>query len=162
MVQRAQQLAIGKAAHTVEHGEEDVEVGLAAGELRDRLVHRVEGRDLDLHAVLFAELLDLLLPDVLGPVVDLERPRLRLEPGSDQRVVVVDGERDRAVGPREREGEAGLFGRCGRTAGLGRRRRARLVPRGSRRRRRRRRRSGRPGRRSPGQVAAAGEQRTQA
>src|SRR5918997_2732943 len=83
---------------------EDVVVGSATNQRGDGLVHVCKGRDLHLDAILFGKLLHDLLPDVLFPVVDLQRDAaLRLEPIRDRRVVLEDGKGDRIVGTGELE-----------------------------------------------------------
>jgi hypothetical protein len=97
VVERLDQLAGHELRHVVDRREEDVVVDLARLELRDRLLHVVEGLVLDLNVEFLTEVVQDLLPHVLLPVVDHQGPGLRLEVRVDRRVVVVGLERDRVV-----------------------------------------------------------------
>jgi hypothetical protein len=102
VVQRAQQVALDQLAEEVVGGEQHVEVDLAGAELGDRLVHVAVGGDLHLDVVagvLLLEVLDDLLVDVLGPVVDLEgRAPLGRQTRGDRLVARLDRPGDRVVG----------------------------------------------------------------
>ena len=98
VVQRPEQVATHQAADLGVVGVVDVEVDSTA-QLGDRLVAVVEGRDLDLDAVLILEALDGLRAEVVGVVVDLERRALlRRESVGDGFVVVGDVPLDRVSG----------------------------------------------------------------
>jgi hypothetical protein len=81
----------------------DVERDLARRELRDRLVRRVVGRDLDLRARRLLELLDEAGVDVVRVVVDLQRPVLDRRRLRHWLVVVRDRPGDGVVGAWERQ-----------------------------------------------------------
>ncbi len=82
--------------------EEHVELQLAGAQLGERLVERVERRDLDLDALLLAELLQHGRVEVVGVVVDPQLAALlgldgaldRLEQARQRHRVVAAGERD--------------------------------------------------------------------
>ncbi len=109
-VQGLQELAGHETPELVDRREEHVGIDVTGAEALDRGLHVVEGRVLDLDAVLLAELLELLLPVVVVPVEHLEdRVGLGLEVRRDRLVVVVDRHRHRVVGARcEVEADAGV------------------------------------------------------
>ncbi len=82
---------------------DQVELDGTGGELRDRLVVRVVGRDLDLRVELRLELLDRRRVDVVRVVVDPQRAGLGRRAVGDRLVVVGDRPGDGVVGTRERE-----------------------------------------------------------
>jgi hypothetical protein len=88
VVQGLQQLG-DQLAERVAGREEDVELQFAGSDLRERLVHVLERGDLVVAAEPRAELLDLLLPDVLVPVVDLQGRASSTQSIGDRRQVVV-------------------------------------------------------------------------
>ena len=106
VVEGTEQVGLHQLADHVDRRHEHVEIDLAAADLRDRLAHRVEGRQLDLALVLLLEVVDALLVDVADPVVDLQGgPPLGLEPAGDP--AVGHRPRDGVVGPGQRERRAG-------------------------------------------------------
>ena len=106
VVQRSEQVATHQAADFGVVGVVDVEVDSTA-QLGDRLVAVVEGRDLDLDAVLILEALHGLRAEVVGVVVDLERRALlRGEPVGDRLVVVGDVPLDRVIRRGQRQASA--------------------------------------------------------
>jgi hypothetical protein len=96
-VQRLDQFARDQQRDLRLGGDEDVVADGAGGELGDRFVEGREGAQLDLDAVFLFEGLEDGLVDVFGPVVELQRPRLRFEAGGDTGVVAVDRKADRIV-----------------------------------------------------------------
>jgi hypothetical protein len=84
-------------------GDEDVVADGAGGELGDRFVEGREGAQLDLDPVFLFEGLEDGLVDVFGPVVELQRARLRFEAGGNAGVVAVDRQADRIVRAGERQ-----------------------------------------------------------
>ena len=75
-VQRLQHLADDEPLEERRLGDEHVVLDLAAGELCDGLIDRVEGADLNLDPVFLFERVDDVEVDVLDPVVELQRPLL--------------------------------------------------------------------------------------
>ena len=109
-----------RAAQADDHVERDG----AGRELGDRLVGRVVGGDLDRGSELLLELLDRHRVDVVGVVVDPQRPLLGRPSFRYRPVVGRDRPGDRVVGPRQREAARpyGLWhdepgGRAGRPSG---------------------------------------------
>ena len=107
VVQWLDQLGRDELAERVRGGEEDVELQLAGPDLREGLVHVLESGDLVVAIELLAEPLHDLLPDVLVPVVELERRAgLGLESVGDRLEVVVDRPGHRRVVRGDRVGAA--------------------------------------------------------
>ena len=104
VVERLEQLAGDQVDHVrAAQAHDQVERHRPGRELRDRLVGRVVGRDLDLRVELLLELLDRRRVDVVGVVVDPQRAGLGLDAVRDRLVVVGDRPRHRVVGAWERE-----------------------------------------------------------
>ena len=104
VVERLQQLSRHQL-HDVAAAEpdEDVVRDSARRELRDRLVGGLVRPGCDLAVELLPELLDEPRVDVVGVVVDPERPTLRCDPVGQHRVVIRDRPLDAVVVPRQRQ-----------------------------------------------------------
>ena len=83
--------------------DDQVEVDRPRRQLRDRLVGRVVGRDLDLGRELLLELLDGRRVEVVGVVVDPQRAGLGLDAVLDRLVLVGDRPGDGVVRARQRQ-----------------------------------------------------------
>ena len=133
VVERPDQLRGDQPGDLVVAREVDVERHRSGADLGDRLVGVVEGRDLDVDAVLLLERLHHRGAEVVGVVVDEQRALLRREAVGDRLVVVGDVPGDGVVG----RGDLELGGRPGAAAaGAGRGVRAGLQERTQRRGRR--------------------------
>ena len=134
-VERRQQL-VRDQVDDVRAGQPDdqVEVDRAGGQLRDRLVGRVVGRDLDLGRELLLEALDGGRVEVVGVVVDPQRPGLGLAAVLDRLVLLGDRPGDGVVRAGQRQpARAGrllddeLGGRAGGAGRLGAHRSGRVL-----------------------------------
>ena len=104
VVERLEQLARDQVDDVrAAQAHDQVEAHRPGRELRDRLVGRVVGRDLDLRVELLLELLDRRRVDVVGVVVDPQRAGLGLDAVRDRLVVVGDRPGHRVVGAWQRE-----------------------------------------------------------
>ncbi len=132
VVQRLGELALDDLAEHVGRGPDEHVEGQAAAQLGQRLVHRVERRELHLALVLLGEAVHDVLVDIRLPDVNLER-RVPLgpDPGLDRGVAREYRPFDRVTWPRQRQlSRAGQVGGAARQrAGLAAERRERRQAR---------------------------------